>query len=217
MIVRMALLRWMWRQTRFVTWPAAALALWYVLARREPLDWHDGWVGLFIVVHGCLITACLGRHSTGMFAFTYTRGYSRDAIWGHAMLATIAAILCVWLPVAVVIWTPIRSYIQDSLFQSPFFPLFRIVERPVPFIWLAGYGLVMPWFHYAWIRQAQPCRGAAGGMWLAAGFVVSAITALNAGRLAAWVATVVGITAGVLAVIVLLAGRRLHRSLEVQQ
>ena len=217
MKVRMALLRWLLRPTLTVTLPAVVLACWYVLVHREPLQWRDGWVGLFVVAHGCLLSSCLGKYRSGTFAFTYTRGYSRDALWGHTMLATLLAVLAVWLPVAAIIWLPIRSRFQDVVFQSPFFPLFEGAEDAVPWVWLAGYGLMMPWLHYAWIRQAQPCRGSGGGSWLAAAFVVSAITALNAGRLEDWVATVAWVAGVLLTVVLLLAGRRLHRRVEVQQ
>lgn len=212
-----------WSLLRWVLWPvlpvslvATVVASLYVLFRREPLEPADGWAGAFIVVHCCFLVMRLGRVGAGPFAFLYTRGYSRDRLWAHTMLASLVAVLIVWLPAALLIWLGLRSGFQDTVRESPYFPIMAPLETTVPLVWLAAYLVLLPVLHYAWIRQAQPARGGATGPLLAAGLVVTAVSTLNAGRIEPPVWWIIWIGCVVVVVAALWGGRRLHRSIEVR-
>jgi hypothetical protein len=210
------LLTWMLRPVLPVSLVAMVVALAYVLSRHEPLDTKDGWAGAFIVVHGCLVVMRLGRTTAGPFAFLYTRGYSRDRLWAHTMLTTLAAVVVVWVPAALTIWLGLRSNYQDVLRQSPFFPIMAPLETAVPLVWLAAYVVLLAVLHYAWIRQAQPTRGGAAGPLMVAGLVVAGLSIFNAGQIEQPVYWIIWIGCVVVTVAALWGGLRLHRRIEVR-
>ena len=220
MLIRPTLLIWLFRSnwSSHVALPVACL---WVLFTKEPLSLFQQ-IGLpttFILLHSLAITAQLGKFRTAPFAYFYSRGFSRDKLWGHQMLASLLAVGWVWLPAALLVWTPARSAVQDLLYRSPYYPLMSPREVWVPLWWLAGYAILLPVFHYAWIRQAQPVRWPTSGNWLALALVVAFVTLFNvpnsAIRASAWY--VHGLLGGgvLIAAVLLIAGRRLHRQLEV--
>lgn len=215
-LIDWSLLTWIVRPALPVSLVALAVAVVYVLFKREPLDTVDGWAGAFIVAHGCLVVMRLGRTAVGPFAFLYTRGYSRDRLWAHTMLASLAAVLVVWLPAALMIWLGLRSDYQDAVRQSPYFPIMAPLETTVPLVWLAAYGVLLPVLHYAWIRQAQPTRGGATGPLLAAGLVVAGVSVFNAGRIEQPVWWIIWIGCALVTAAAFWGGRRLHRRIEVR-
>ena len=111
------------RQALPVTLGALPVACLYVLLWRGVLGWRDGWPAVFVVIHARLTMLRLCRFDQGSFAFLYSRGFSRDSIWMHTMLANFLVILAVWTPAAIIVWTPLRGLVQDALFRSPFFPI----------------------------------------------------------------------------------------------
>lgn len=216
MFVRGALLRFLLRQTLPGTLAAALSALVYVLLDPGVLDWRCRWPALFVLAHSCFVTVAVGRSRSGAFAFTYTRGYSRDCLWAHAMMASAMSVAAVWLPAAVTVWTGLRSSVQDTVFMSQDFPVMATREAGVPVAWLLGYTVLLPTFHYAWIRSSQPTRGRNAGLFLSAGVVVGvfAVTATNPrAEWFRWFACAGCVAVGA---IMLIAGRRLHRRLEVE-
>ncbi len=210
------LLRWLFREALPVTLVAASVACLYLLFAKEPIErWHNA-PALFIAGHCLMLTAYLGRWRRGSFAFRYTRGTSRDSLWVHTMLATVLAVLAVWIPASLIIWAPVRSFVQDTLLQSPYFPVVAPREARVPFVWLAHYALFLSLFHYAWIRWSQPTRGRYGG------FLLSGVVMIFVIRIPLIHAFIPAFRrlplalGGVVALITLVAGFRLHRRLEVQ-
>ena len=179
--VKVGLLRHLMRQLLPVTLVGLPVACLYVLLWRDVLRWRNEWALVFILIHGLVLTQVLGRFRKGSFGFLYTRGYSRNSIWAHTMLASVLAVLAVWAPAAIIVWTPLRGVAQDALFRSPFFPVMAPREASVPLAWLILYGLLVPAFHYAWIRSAQPARGGSGGAFVAAGLCVTVITVTMVG------------------------------------
>jgi hypothetical protein len=109
----------MMRQCLPATLIGLPLACFYVLLTRKPLDWTNPWMGLFVLVHSLAIVFCLGRYRSPAFAFLYTRGYSRDELWLHKLLATALTVLAVWLPLALIVWLPIR---RVGMLFRPYFP-----------------------------------------------------------------------------------------------
>ena len=216
MRIRISLLKMMMRQCLPVTLIGLPLAVLYVLLTRQPLDWANPWMGLFVLGHSIAIAFCLGRYRSPGFAFLYTRGYSRDQLWVHQVLATVLAVLTVWLPLALLVWLPIRSGVQDVLFRSPYFPILMIREAVVPWAWLAGYALLLPLFHYVWIRRAQPLAGGDGVVLLAAGTVIAIGIFMLFGWFPRWFWTLLWILAAPITVTNLVAGFLLHRKIEVE-
>jgi hypothetical protein len=215
MILKTPLLRWFWRQTLPVTLIALPVACLYVLLVREPLDRHNPLPALFILVHSHMILTTIWRQQRGHFAFLFERGYSRDAMWLHTIVVTTAAALAIWLPAAVIVWAPIRSTVQDVLFRSPYFPIMIPREAGVPWFWLFGYGLLLPVFHYGWIRMLQPTQCRYAGSLLATGLVVAAFVVLGMNYRVEWFQWLVLGASGVVALVALLAGWRLYRFMEV--
>jgi hypothetical protein len=215
MRIKMSLLRMMMRRCLPATLIGLPVACFYVLLTREPLDWANPWMGLFVLAHSIAIASCLGRYRSPDFAFFYTRGYSRDELWVHKLLATVLAVLTVWLPLALVVWLPVRSRVQDVLFRSPYFPIMTMREVSVPWAWLAGYALLLPLFHYVWIRRALPLAGGDGVISLAIGTVVVVGTFMLFGWLPHWFWMLLWVLAAVVTVTNLAAGFFLHRTIEV--
>lgn len=216
MMPKLSLLRWLLRQMLPATLVALPPACLYVLLRPGILEWRDGWAGAFVLAHSLWLTRCLGRFASGEFAFLYTRGFSRRALWSHTMLASLLAVLAVWAPAAAIVWTPLRGAVQDVLFRSPFFPIMAPREAPVPWAWLAGYALLLPTFHYEWIRRAQPTRGGAGGPFLGVGVIVGAAVIYTEGFRQPWFDSLALAAGAAIVGAMLLASARLHRRLEVR-
>ena len=217
MAIHLSLLRWLLRQTLPVTLIALPVATLYVLFAREPLGWQDPWAAMFVLAHSIAITSCLGRFRSSGFTFLYTRGYSRDQLWAYTMLATVASVLFVWLSAALIVWTPLRGLIQDKLFVSPYFPVMAIREASVPWSWLAGYAILLPMFHYVWIRRAQPTKGGNGAVLLAVGVVIVMSTLMTFRWHRQWFIVLLWITSMIVVVTTLIAGRTLHKSMEVHE
>jgi hypothetical protein len=217
MSVRWRLLRVLWRQAM----PATAIGAFglavFSLAWPDVLTPRDFWPGLIVLAQCVLLAVILGRFDTSSFAYLYSRGYSRDALWGHMMLASALSLLAAWLAAGLVVWTGLRSLLHDRLLQSPYFPIMAPRETWVPLIWLALYVVLIPACHYAWIRHSQPTRGKQGGNLL----VVSLLAALLLGfdmvrYLNGWFAWLSGALYAPLVACLILGGRALHRSLEVR-
>ncbi len=212
----MSLLTMFMRQCLPATLVALPLAAVYVLKAREPLTWSSPWMGLFVLSHSIAIGSLLGRYRSPGFTFLYTRGYSRDELWVNKLVATALAVLVVWLPVALLVWLPIRSDVQEKLLFSPYFPIMRMREVIVPWAWLAGYAILLPLFHYVWIRRAQPLAGGDGVVLLAVGTVVVISIFMLFGWLPRWFRMLAWSLAGVVAATNLVAGLLLHRTMEIQ-
>jgi len=216
MRIRISLLKMMMRQCLPATLIGLPLAVLYVLLTRQPLDWANPWMGLFVLGHSIALAFGLGRYRSPGFAFLYTRGYSRDELWLHKLLVTVLAVLTVWLPLALLIWLPIRSTVQDVLFRSPYSLILMLREVAVPWAWLAGYAILLPSFHYVWVRRAQPLAGGDGAVLLASGTVIVIGTLMLFGWLPHWFWILTWALAVVVSVTNLGAGLLLHRTIEVQ-
>jgi hypothetical protein len=215
MKIKTPLLRIMMRQCFPATLIGLPVACLYLLLVHEPLKWNDPWMGLFVLAHSIALASLLGRSRSPDFAFLYTRGYSRDELWLNKILATALAVLAIWLPAALIVWLPIRSGMQDVLFHSPYFPLMMPVEASVPWMWLAGYAILLPLFHYVWIRRAQPLAGGNGVVLLAIGAVIAIATLMSFNWLPYWFPLLLWTLAAVFTLTSLTAGFLLHRKIEV--
>jgi hypothetical protein len=217
MKLKPALLFWLVRslQPSFFIAPFACL---WVLMRRDPLFSGDSDLQAFYILIHCIVIFALQSGAEGSrFGFLYTRGFSRDVLWSHRMLASAVAVLVVWLPAALLAWTGARSWVQDFLYQSPWYPLMAPREAWIPLAWLAVYAGYVPALHYFWIRAAAPARAGNDGFWLALAYGITLFAVvINRNRLirADFFWPAVGVMT-VLAIALLVAGRRLHRRLEV--
>lgn len=212
------LFTWQFRQLRVVTLLPALAATLFVLWRREPLEFDVlGPVPFCVLIHSVLVVWILGRVTRSSFGFLYVQGYSRDMLWTNTIAASFAAVIVAWLPVAVLILLGIRSSFQDGM-NNFNFPLMAETEHA--FVWwiLLSYCVLLPIFHYAWIRGSQPTRGAAGGFVIAMGAVCAALSIWNGVRIPAmpdWTVFVMASGFVVAAFSLCTASRKLHRQLEV--
>lgn len=207
---------WMFlRQVSLANMAAFTLGFTYVLGTTWVLDWRNPYAALLILGHSVAIAALLGRYRSSHFAFLYTRGYTRDELWLNKMAATLLSVMAVWLPVALMVWLGIRSAAQEHWHRSPYFPIMQPREAIVPWAWLAGYAILVSLFHYVWIRRAQPLRGENGVVLLAIGVVVATGTLMTFRWHYEWFRMLCFVLAGIMIVTTLVAGRVLHRTVEV--
>jgi hypothetical protein len=188
------------------------------LAWPDVLTPHDPWPGLIILGQCLLLAGMLGRFETPSFAFVYSRGYSRDALWIHMMLASGLSVLTAWLPAGLMVWTGLRSVIHDHLLQSPYFPIMAPRETWVPLVWLGLYLLLVPAGHYSWIRRAQPTKGRQGGNFVVVGLLATLLVGFDMVYyyLDGWLAWLCGALYVTVVACLVLGGLMLHRSLEVR-
>jgi len=216
MKIRFALVRWLLIPAEPVN--LLALVVWcsYILLKREPLSAYDPWPWIFIGAHGYVLAGCLGRTDGGSFAFLYGRGFSRDVLWAHQTLVTVMAVLMALLPPTLIVCLSIRSHNLDVIFRSPYYPILAPFDREAVLAWWIGYAVSLPMFHYAWIRRLQPTAHNRAGDWLSLAFLAAACTTLTliSYRYFLWEKVAVGVGL-LISVVLLFAGWRLHRSMEV--
>ena len=216
MPIKLGLLRFFLRQSAWVMLAGALVSGSYALGSPAVMKWNDPLPTLGVLAYCLAQTGSRGRFQSRGFAFLYSRGFSRDVLWGHLWLATGVVLLAVWLPGAAVIWTGLRSSIHDRVFQSPNFPIMAPRETMVPLVWLAMIVPLLAAFHYAWIRLAQPTRGRAGGFFVPAAVIFTGLTIFGSVYyLPTWFAWLAGAAAIVATAAMLIGGRIIHRSLEV--
>ena len=203
-----------------LVWPVNATALMvsvcFILLYPKYFLWNKGWTTMFILIHCIAITFVLGRLQNRSFGFIYTRGYTRDELWVHKMLASAVSALCVWGATGLLIGFGARSSLQD-LFQNPYIPIMAEREMSAVWFWLFGYALLLPLFHYVWIRKAQPTKSSGNGMLLAVGAVIAAVTLIGNRYHAHWFAQLCWVVGGVIILTCMISGFFLHRTLEVQK
>jgi len=217
MNIKLSLIGTFMRQTLGVTLIALPVMVIFSLFYRDVLTWQNPWMSFFVLVHSIAIVSCMGRFRSRSFAYIYTRGYSRDELWCNKMIASFISVLIVWLPVGLFIWYPVRSTIQDKMFMSPYFPLMMIREATVPLFWLFGYAVLVPLFHYVWIRRAQPTRGSNGAVLLAISVVIAALTLMTFRWHPAWFKMVIWTASSVMIAAASVGGLLLHRNVEIQK
>jgi ABC-type antimicrobial peptide transport system permease subunit len=188
----------------------------YLLLSPAPLEANNAWVLVFLLAHCIALATRLGHMQGASTEFLYTQGYTRDQIWTHLMASTVLCVLAVWLPMALCLWLGIRSNIQDHVIISPYYPLLGAREMALPLSWLCVYALLLPMFHYVWIRRAQPTKGRDGALLIAVGLVVVAGTLVSFRQHADWFKGVTYVLFGIMTLTALWAGRVLHRTMEVQ-
>ncbi len=163
MHIQWPLFFWIFRSLSLLTLISSSLATAYVLLHDNPLEFFlDVNAVVFVISHSFLISLLLGRVRSESFAFLYSQGFSRDLLWRHVWLATLTSVLATWVPCAVLILTPLRSQFQDWM-QNPWFPLMAPAESRFLTRSLLFYGMLLPIFHYEWIRSSMPFRGRVSG------------------------------------------------------
>lgn len=215
MTLKYAFVRLLFTHCAPVTIVALLVSVPYLLLSPKPLESYDAWISVFLLAHCIALAMRLGHMRGDATEFLYTQGYTRDQIWTHLMASTVSCVVAVWLPMALCLWLRIRSGIQDHVFVSPYYPLLGAREMGLPWVWLCAYALLLPMFHYVWIRRAQPTKGSDGSLLIAAGLVVVAGTLVSFRWHADWFKVVTWVLFGIMTLTALWAGRILHRTMEV--
>ena len=217
MKVNWPLLLWLFRPLRGLTAAGAVVATAYTLFVAQPLDFlRDNYAILFVLVHSLLISRLVVRVHSPPFAFLYSQGFSRDALWGHVWMASALSVLGVCLPGAVAILFSLRSRLQD-LMLNPWYPLLAPDDGRFLAWGLLTYAIVLPVFHYEWIRSAAPFRGLVAGNMLALGLITfglllaEPLSRVGSNPVGRWM--IGGFT--VSSVLLGIAGRWVHRRIEV--
>ncbi len=212
------LLRWQVRQIRGITLVGLIAALGYTFTASHVFQFGVASpAAYFIGVHCLLISWGLGRTDVRGCGFLYTQGFSRNVLWRHTMSASVLSASVVCLPSALFILSGLRSQCQAAL-GNPWFPLFAANERVFVAWCLLEYAVLLPVFHYMWVRESQMTRDPTSGF-VVAGCVVAAGFSVWAGvRMAMmphWTQWLIAgglLTAGAA---LLIAGRALNRTREV--
>ena len=216
MTLKYAFIRLLFQHCLPVTVVALLVGVPYLLLSPRPLESYDGWINVFLLAHCIALATRLGHMQGASTEFLYTQGYTRDQIWTHLMAGTVLCVLAVWGPMALCLWLGMRSGIQDHVLVSPYYPLLATREMGLPWAWLRAYALLLPVFHYVWIRRAQPTKGSDGALLIAVGLVVVAGTLVSFRWYADWFKVVTYGLFGIMTVTALVAGRMLHRTMEIQ-
>lgn len=209
---------WLFRPLRWLTIAASFVATLYVLLQPKPLDFRrDPLAILFVLIHAFLISRLVGRVRSESFGFLYAQGFSRKTVWSHLWVATIASVGLAWLPACLLILTPLRGFFQGAL-QNPWFPLMAATEWSFLSWAVLLYALVLPVFHYEWMRSSTPFRGLISGHALAIAYLV--IPCLLADRLFGYGASpyrsgLIAVFAAV-SLVLTIFGRWIHQRMEVQ-
>ena len=120
-----------------------------------------------------------------------------------------------WALAAVLVWSGARSALQDLL-QNPNYPVMAPLDDVYPWRWLLLYATSLAVFHYAWIRKLQAGRDRGAGNALAIAYCLLSFYVPGSWAprpLWVWCLLVGGFLAA--ACVLLLAGKKLHRSMEI--
>lgn len=194
---------------------AIVVALGFVLVWRNPLVEDRGWPLLFVMIHSIAAILRVDAFNTGWYAFYRTRRFTSRCLAAHGLLAATVSALTVWGVAAIVVWSGLRAELQDHVIRSPYAPFLARLERAWPLEWLAAYLVLIPVWHYALVRKAQPTAGAFNGLVLAAVFAIAWSTLFggHGHPMFQWLTWGAG---GACAAISLAGGISLHRQLEVR-
>jgi hypothetical protein len=161
------LFSWLMRSAWLPNAIAAVISTAWIVLSKRPLyeTWMEG--ALFISLHAFCVVACfnwLGANRRQL-PYLYTRGYSRNTLWAHHVMAAIASACFVLVPAAAIVVGPMRSKMQE-LMNNPAYPF--VAERDIAVLpaWTLAYAVAFAAFHYAWIRLKQPTTGGPAGIWL---------------------------------------------------
>lgn len=218
MALNRPLLRWQIRRIRGITLVGLIVAFGYVCTATDVLQFGvESPAAYFIGVHCLLITWRLGRTETQGSGFLYTQGFSRDVLWRHTMLAGLVSVLAAWLPSALLILSGLRSQWQAAL-GNPWLPLFAASERVFVAWCLLEYAVLLPAFHYMWVREWQMSRDPTSGFVVAGCLVVAGLGIWGGVRMHWMPFWTQGVIAGGLltaGIALLIAGRFLNGTREV--
>lgn len=203
------------RQAMPVTAVAAAIASVFLLGYREPLIDNPGWPCLFILVHATAVVWRVDAFHSSWFAFYRTRGFTPANLAWHSLLSAYVSALTVWALAALLLWGGLRAEFQDLFIESPYAPFLCRLERNLPLTWLAAYTIILPVIHYAMVRRSQPTRGLENGSLLAVAFAFTSV-ALFMDYPNAILSWIIWPTAGIYALLCLIASLKLHPRMEVR-
>ena len=215
--IRWGLLKILWRQALPATIIGVLGFSVLTLVWPEVLTSRNPWAILIVIAQCFKLAQLSGRFESPTFAFLYSRGYSRDALWLHLMLTSFLSAMAAWLVAGSILWSGLRSLVQDQLQHNPFFPIMAPREFSAPLLWLGIYLLLIPAYHYVWIRRAQPTRGSLSGYFV----IIVLLAALLVGfdmvyYLDGWFAWLAGASYALVVACLILGSWLLHRKLEVR-
>jgi hypothetical protein len=133
------------------------------------------------------------------------------------MLASAASVGAVWLMAGLVVWTPLRGWLQGAM-GNPYYPGAAWLDAGIVWQPLPLYALLLASLHYAWIRKAQPT----GERWIGPilvvwvlGILFAPIAAMAADLRDKPLLAIPVAAAAAVVIILVLVSWRLHRKMEV--
>jgi hypothetical protein len=211
-----ALVGWYFRAARSVTLPAAVAAALYVITYTGRLS-ETLFVPFALIVVQSVTTAWLmSRFNSPAAAFLYTRGFTRDRLWAHRIVAHLLCVITVWGPASLLVWLGVRSVIQEQLFENPYYPLMTTTDFAAPGWWLAAYLLLVGIVEYGPIRRAQPTLDYDAGYMIEFGLLIMLLMFLTTRWLGTWYFVLVAAAFTSTSVALLVGSWRLHREIKVR-
>lgn len=211
---------WQLRQLTFINIIAVLVAASWFVMHREPMRIPGPAVLLLSIAFHCAVMVWkLGRMSSRYTGFLHAQGLTRDQIWRHTFLATLTSGAIVSLMSAFVIHSGLRSWVQDNVYESPYFLVPVASEKWIPLLVMFHYSVMLPLMHYTWVRANQPFRGTTGGwmmMSLGLCFYLWSFGMAYGHRSSPGFLTIVALAHLPAIVLLLITCRRVHRTLEVR-
>ncbi len=178
MQINRALIGWYFRAARPVTLPAAGAAALFVVAYSGRLRDAVFLPFAFVALQSVLSAWLMSRFNSPAAAYLYTRGFTRDRLWTHRVLAHLLSVLAVWGPVSLCVWLGVRSSLQDHILKNPLYPLLKTSDFIVPLWWLGLYGLLVGIVEYGPVRRAQPTLDRDAGYSIELGLMILLLMAV---------------------------------------
>ncbi|HEX4124866.1 MAG TPA: hypothetical protein VHY37_09100 [Tepidisphaeraceae bacterium] len=207
------LLMYLARRAIAPTLVGAAVLAAYVLWPAGPLTGRDVGAALIVVADAAWLAISLSRSGKGEMGFLYTRGFRWDTIWWHRVIVGAIAGFLVIAAVFATLWLGLRTGVQMAL-GNPLYPLVARRETWAPMTWLGLYGLAFPVGLYSAVRWDSGVRYRRLAPAVAVFAAVLCAASVNVGA-ATWFGPTMRVLGVIVALILLWAGERLHREVEV--
>lgn len=209
-----SLIRWYLHQSSFVTQTAACIAAAFILGYTGRLDELYFWPFALMILESVASCWAMCRFESPAAAFLHTRGFTRDRLWFHRLIAQLIGMLFVWGAASLCLWLGVRSAFQGGVLQNPMYPLLKQADFALPWLWLAIYLIIACAVGYAPVRRAQPTRDVDAGYAVLVGYLIALSSIVNAPgiawRLVWWAAL------ATVSVVLLVGSWRLNREVEVR-
>lgn len=157
------LIFWQLRQIRFANLIAVAVTTMYFLMNQTPMRIPGTFVMLLgALLHSGFMTYRLCRSSREN-AFLHVQSFSRGQIWWATWIALFVSGLSVAVTCGLVVWSGLRSHVQDTVVGNPWYVIPNLDENWLPITLFVHYSVLISLLLYCRIRVLRPFDDPAAG------------------------------------------------------